>query len=186
MNLLALVGPSGVGKSTLKTRLMLEFPNVRESISSTTRAPRPGETHGKSYYFVNRTEFEADIKANRFLEWVELHGNYYGTQTERVDSLTSTGHHVVFDIDVRGALSIGNQRTLHTIFIQPPSFSVLEERLRARNTETPEQIQKRLNWAKGELAQAEKFSHQIINDDLEKAYTELLTLWKPLITSSRK
>jgi len=179
--------PSGAGKSTLCNRLVEEFPKIVYSVSCTTRDPRGEEKDGVHYYFLSKKEFKERAKCGEFLEYARVHGNYYGTLEDTVLFAMEEGCHVLLDIDVQGARQIRDtlsrldprhpiRRGFLDIFISPPSLDELERRLRGRGTDDEHVIRKRLDNAKGELAHAEEYSVQIINDDLEKAYTELKEL----------
>ncbi|EKY07369.1 guanylate kinase [Capnocytophaga sp. oral taxon 332 str. F0381] len=168
--------PSGSGKTTIVKHLLAIKPlNLAFSISATSRAPRGEEQHGKEYYFLSAETFKKRIADNDFLEWEEVYKDfYYGTLKEEVERLWSMGKNIVFDIDVAGGLRIKKQFPKQTlaIFIQPPSIAVLEERLRARNTESNEKIAMRLAKAEQELAAAHQFDVIIKNDGLQKALDE--------------
>ena len=168
--------PSGSGKTTIVKHLLSLAPlNLAFSISATSRAPRGEEVHGKEYYFLSAEEFKQRIADNDFLEWEEVYQNYfYGTLKSEVERLWAMGKNVVFDIDVAGGLRIKKQFPDQTlaIFVEPPSIAVLEERLRARQTETKEKIQMRLDKAAQEMATAHLFDVIIKNDDLPRALQE--------------
>jgi guanylate kinase len=168
--------PSGSGKTTIVKHLLAIKPlNLAFSISATSRAPRGEEQHGKEYYFLSAETFKKRIADNDFLEWEEVYKDfYYGTLKEEVERLWAMGKNIVFDIDVAGGLRIKKQFPKQTlaIFIQPPSIAVLEERLRARNTESNEKIAMRLAKAEQELAAAHQFDVIIKNDGLQKALDE--------------
>ncbi|WOH00076.1 hypothetical protein DCAR_0519432 [Daucus carota subsp. sativus] len=174
-------GPSGVGKGTLINKLMDEFPAMFGfSVSHTTRAPRDGERNGVHYNFTERSVMEQDIKDGKFLEFAAVHGNLYGTSIEAVDVVADAGKRCILDIDVQGARSVRDS-CLEAIFIfvSPPSFEELEKRLRARGTETEEQIQKRLRNAKNELEKGREpglFDHMLVNDDFDSCYMSLKKL----------
>ncbi|URE08957.1 guanylate kinase [Musa troglodytarum] len=174
-------GPSGVGKGTLINKLMKEFPSKYGfSVSHTTRAPREKESNGVHYHFTERSVMEKDIRDGKFLEFASVHGNLYGTSIEAVEAVTDSGKRCILDIDVQGARSV-RARSLDAIFIFicPPSFEELEERLRARGTETEEQVQKRLRNARAELDEGRSpglFAHILVNDDLETCYENLKKL----------
>ncbi|ORX60819.1 guanylate kinase [Piromyces finnis] len=175
---LVISGPSGSGKSTLFKKLYEKYPGkFGFSISHTTRQPREGEKDGVSYYFVTREEFLKLIDENAFIEHAEFSGNMYGTSLKAVRSVGSSGKICVLDIDQQGVRSV-KKTDLNPIFvfIKPPSLEILEKRLRDRNTETEESLQKRLGAAKAELEYGETPGvHDIIivNDDLEKAFANL-------------
>ncbi|KAL2480615.1 Guanylate kinase 2 [Abeliophyllum distichum] len=174
-------GPSGVGKGTLISKLMEEFPSMFGfSVSHTTRAPRTKEQIGVHYHFTERSVMEKDIEDGKFLEFASVHGNLYGTSIEAVEAVTDKGKRCILDIDVQGARSVrASSLEAIFIFICPPSFEDLEERLRARGTETEEQIQKRLKTARAELEQRNSpglFDHILVNDNLDTCYKNLKKL----------
>lgn len=171
-------GPSGVGKGTLLNKLMADYPEqFGFSVSHTTRAPRPGEEDGVHYHFCDKTSMEAAIARGEFIEYARVHTNLYGTSVESVRAVTAAGKTCLLDIDVQGAEAV-KRTPLNAlfVFISPPSFGALEERLRGRGTETEEKIQGRLNVARTEMGYVKKpgfFDDVIVNDDLEEAYDRL-------------
>lgn len=170
-------GPSGVGKSTIVRRVLEADPQVRFSISHTTRTPRPTETDGVDYHFVDEAEFRALVARNAFLEHAEYQGNLYGTSRAAVESPTSDGYDLILEVEVQGARQL-QTRLPHAvrIFILPPSLEVLEGRLRTRNTESDAVTARRLAIAREELAYAEECEHRIVNDSIDKATDELLRI----------
>jgi guanylate kinase len=173
--LIIISAPSGTGKTTLCARLLKAVPRLRLSISSTTRPPRGQEQHGTEYFFLTQEQFRAGIEAGEFAEWAEVFGNYYGTSKKMIEGFLALGYAVLLDIDVQGAESLraAYPGQVLSIFISPPDMATLEKRLRSRGTDSEEQIQKRLRTAAREMAEAPRFDLTIINDDLERAYTEL-------------
>ncbi|XP_072951643.1 guanylate kinase 1-like [Typha angustifolia] len=174
-------GPSGVGKGTLISRLMKDFPNTFGfSVSHTTRSPREKEIDGVHYHFAEREMMEKDIREGKFLESALVHGNLYGTSFEAVEAVTDAGKRCILDIDVQGARSVRcSSLEALFIFICPPSFEELEKRLRVRGTETEEQIQKRLRNAKEEIDQGRSpglFDHILVNDNIDTCYETLKKL----------
>ncbi|XP_010257209.1 PREDICTED: guanylate kinase 2-like [Nelumbo nucifera] len=174
-------GPSGVGKGTLINKLMKEFPSMFGfSVSHTTRAPRDKEKDGVHYHFTERSIMEKEIRDGKFLESASVHGNLYGTSIEAVEVVADAGKRCILDIDVQGARSVRvSSLDAVFIFICPPSFEELEKRLRARGTETEEQVQKRLCNARLELELGRSsglFDHILVNDDLETCYQSLKKL----------
>lgn len=167
--------PSGTGKTTLAGRLLAEFPQLDFSVSCTTRPPRPGEVDGEDYFFISKQEFEAKRADNEFLEWAEVHGNYYGTLRKTVEEALSKGKDLLFDIDVQGAAQVRLNLPGHCVFafIAPPSILALRHRLEARGSERPEIICRRIANAKAEVANAHWFDFLVVNDELELAYREL-------------
>ena len=171
--------PSGGGKTTLCRRLMDELPGLSFSISHTTRAPRGQEKDGVDYHFVDESEFKALIEQDAFLEWAQVHGNYYGSSLSAAKSQLESGTNVLFDIDIQGGYQIKEKMPeALLIFIVPPSMQVLEERLRGRASDAEDVIQKRLEAARQEIEGAVDYSSWIINDDLEHAlqtFAEVVT-----------
>ena len=185
--LLVVSAPSGAGKSTLCNRLVDEFPNVSYSVSCTTRAPRGEEQDGVHYYFLSKKEFKERIKYGEFLEHAKVHGNFYGTLEDTVVYAMEEGSHILLDIDVQGAAQIREslarldprhpvRRGFTDIFISPPSHEELEKRVRGRGTDKDGVIKKRLATAVKEMEHAKEYSYQIVNDDLDTAYSELKTV----------
>ncbi|KAL3819815.1 hypothetical protein ACJIZ3_005720 [Penstemon smallii] len=180
-NPIVISGPSGVGKGTLISKLMEEFPSMFGfSVSHTTRAPRKNEQNGVHYHFTDHSIMEKDIEDGKFLEFAAVHGNLYGSSVEAVEVVADRGKRCILDIDVQGARSVrASSLEAIFIFICPPSFEELEKRLRSRGTETEEQIQKRLRNAKAELEQGKSpglFDHILVNNDLETCYENLKKL----------
>ena len=168
--------PSGSGKSTLVQHLLETRNDMELSISATTRAPRGKEQDGVEYYFISRERFEELIRQDAFVEWEQVYqGTYYGTLRSEIDRIEGAGHHVVFDIDVKGGINIkrlfGNKA--RAIFIAPPSVEILRERLTRRGTDSPEKIEERLAKASIEMADAPLFDTIIVNDDLTTAKAAL-------------
>jgi len=176
--LLVLSSPSGGGKSTIAKELLAKFENLKFSVSATTRAKRDGEINGVQYHFLKKDEFEEKIKSGEFVEYEQIFGNYYGTLKSETDKLLSLGFFVMFDIDVKGAMSIKNhyKDDALLIFISPPDFNTLETRLRKRSTETDEQINMRLSRAELEMSFSDKFDFVVINDSLENAISETIDI----------
>lgn len=169
--------PSGTGKTTLVARLLKEMPDIEKSLSCTTRPPRAGEKDGVDYRFIDQKMFQEMINQELFFEWEEVHGFLYGTPEAPLLERRKDGKDTVLDIDVRGALNLKKRfPDSCLVFLMPPSLEVLEERLRKRRTEAEEILRRRLENARRELGEKEKFDYAIINDDLEKAYQELKTI----------
>ena len=165
--------PSGVGKTTLINQIRPNWPNLRFSVSATTRSPRPGETHGQDYLFFSREEFIRGVQEDRFLEWAQVHGQYYGTDGRQVEDWLVQGKDVLLDIDVQGARQIRcSLPWAWTIFILPPSMDVLQQRLCKRATETAEQLTKRLAAAQRELQEAAWYDFILVNDELQEAVAD--------------
>lgn len=167
--------PSGTGKTTLLGKVMSRLENVTFSVSHTTRAPRPGEQDGREYYFVDHTTFEKMIADGEFLEYAEVHDNYYGTSLSGVSRQLAAGVDVILDIDVQGAAIVRDkgEMTAAHIFIAPPSIEALEARLRGRDTETSESLATRLANSRIELKAMDQYDFLVVNDELSEA-AELL------------
>lgn len=176
LGLISISAPSGAGKSSLCGELLRRHPDrISLSISTTSRAPRGAERDGVEYFFVTADEFRNRIQAGGFAEWAEVHGNYYGTSRATLERFWGQGRHVLLDIDVQGTASLLSaypDRTL-TVFIAPPDMDELERRLRGRGTDSEETIQKRMKNARMEMARMKDFHRVVLNDDFERAYTEL-------------
>jgi guanylate kinase len=169
-----LSGPSGAGKTTLRRALLEALAELRYSVSFTTRAPRAGEENSRDYVFISIEEFEAGIRAGRWAEWAQVHGNYYGTSAEVLDQTLAAGRDLLLEIDVQGARQIcARFPESVAIFIRPPSMDALRRRLEARGTESRAAIARRLENAAVEMAQAGCYRHVIVNDDLAAAVAEL-------------
>ncbi|OQX27622.1 MAG: guanylate kinase [Desulfobacteraceae bacterium IS3] len=169
--------PSGAGKTTLCKALLANFPDLRFSVSHTTRLPRAGERDGIDYVFITKDAFVKGIETGKWAEWAELHGNFYGTSAEFLDAAMSAGHDVLLDIDVQGMRQIiGRYPQAVTIFIMPPSFEVLKARLESRATDKKDVIAARLLHAQKEMAEKELYRHVIVNDRLQEAERELTAL----------
>jgi guanylate kinase len=178
--ILLLSGPSGCGKSSLLKEVYKVINNYYFSISTTTRAPRVGEINGVDYYFVSKEEFVQDIDNGNFLEWAEVHGNYYGTSLKPINKALSESKLVIFDIDVQGFEQvIKTMKTITTtVFITTPSLNELEKRLYSRDTDSQEVIEKRLSNAKTEIEYIDKYDYFIVNDDLQIASDQLISVAK--------
>ena len=172
--LVILSGPSGSGKDTVLNKLCECDPDVKVSVSMTTREKRDDEIDGVHYYFVTREYFEKKISENRMLEYAEYAKNYYGTPAEPVDEMLSQGKSVILKIEVQGAEKIRNRYDdVISIFLMPPSLRVLEQRLRGRGTEDEETIQHRLFIAREEIRKAYDYDYVVINDTVEKAVEDI-------------
>ena len=165
--LVVVSGPSASGKSTLWKRLV-EHPQVGFSVSATTRSPRPGEVDGKDYFFVSEERFEELIQQGDLLEHANVHGCSYGTLKSEVEKALQLGLDIVLEIDVQGAEQLRESGLpLVTVFVMPPSFETLVERLRSRGSESEEKMARRLSIAQEEMTQADLYDHVVVNDDLE-------------------
>ncbi len=175
--LIVYAGASGVGKGTIMKELLKSDSNFRLSVSATTRAPRPGETNGIEYHFVSKSDFEELIKDDGLLEYASYCDNYYGTPKKAVFDMLDSGIDVFLEIEIKGFLQIKEKYPdCVTIFLLPPSMEELEKRLTGRGTEPPEVIRQRLDTAKKELTYAEQFDYTVINDDVERAKNEILSI----------
>ncbi len=173
-SLFMVVAPSGAGKSTLVNALLAQEPSIKLSISYTTRQPRPGETHGREYYFTNVEDFLARRAQGEFLESAEVHGNYYGTSRLLIEEQMRTGTDVLLEIDWQGARQVLKQfPDAIDIFILPPSIAALEERLTKRGQDEPHIITRRILAAGGEIAHAPEFEYVIINEEFSAALSDL-------------
>ena len=172
--LFVVAAPSGAGKSTLVNALLEREPGISLSISHTTRPPRPGETYGRHYYFVERAEFERQIADGVFLEHAEVHGNLYGTSHTTVQELLAQGRDVLLEIDWQGAQQIrASKPDCVSVFILPSSRAELERRLRGRGSDAPEVIDRRLRNSRGEIAHAHEFDFILVNDAFDEALADL-------------
>jgi len=175
--LFILSAPSGAGKTTLCQAICRHFPDMLYSVSHTTRLPRPGETQGIDYHFITQDEFLHLIESGEWAEWAEVHGNYYGTSAHFLDQGLAAGKDILLDIDVQGMLKILKRYPSSvTVFIRPPSLKTLRERLESRGVDRPDIIETRMTNAKMEMAEAHRYRHVIVNDDLEIATRELIGL----------
>jgi guanylate kinase len=183
--LIVLTGPSGAGKGTLLQALLQQQPTLYVSISATTRSARSGEIPGQHYYFLDRAEFDQMVAAGDFLEWAEFAGNCYGTPRQPVMAQIAMGKTVILEIELEGARQVRQScPEAYRIFIMPPDFETLEQRLRGRGTESDEVVAQRLRRAKDEIAAADEFDVQIVNDDLDQALAELAAIVFPPIPAS--
>jgi len=169
--------PSGTGKTTLCRALRRRFPDIRYSVSYTTRSPREGEQDGIDYHFITRDEFEARLTRGLWAEWARVHDNYYGTDAGFLEKTVTAGEDVLLDIDVQGAIQILKRfPDSVTVFIMPPSMAALRDRLTQRGTETPEVIERRVKNAVSEIAQKDLYRHVIVNDQLDEAICAFITV----------
>jgi guanylate kinase len=172
--LLIVSSPSGAGKTTLCNRLRAEFPDLRFSVSHTTRTPRPSEADGREYHFVTKEAFEEMVRAGAFAEWARVHDHLYGTSLREIELARATARGVLFDIDYQGARQIkASLPDAVGVFILPPSLAELERRLRGRGTEDEATTLRRLRNAKGEIEHYGFFDYVIVNGEVDRAYEEL-------------
>lgn len=175
--LLVLSGPSGVGKSSVVAQLRSHRPDLVFSVSATTRAPRAGEVDGVHYRFVDRAGFESMIARGQLLEWAEFAGHLYGTPVEPVEEALSAGHDVLLEIELQGARQVRDSAPgAIRVFLAPPSWEVLVDRLQGRRTESPEVIERRLATARVELAAEREFDHTVVNASVDEAADAILAL----------
>ncbi len=175
--LIVISGPSGVGKGTIYNSVLERMPKIVPSISATTRKPRGSERDGEEYFFLTNEQFDDMIKSDGLLEYAEVFGNKYGTPKKRVLDITNNDGTVMLEIDVRGAKQIKEKfPECVSVFIMPPSFEVLEKRLRGRKTDSEESIVRRLSEAKREMMDSINFDYVIFNDDLMTAIDEVVAI----------
>ncbi len=171
-------GPSGSGKSSLCDALLKRNPNLRLSISCTTRAPRPGERDGVEYHFLDQGAFEAQVEAGAFLEWASVHGNLYGTRRSDVEAALADGDDILLEIDWQGAAQVAEKiKDTCRIFILPPSIETLRVRLTARGQDDASVVARRVAAAESEMAHADEAHYRIVNDDFDRALEELHSLY---------
>lgn len=173
-----LSSPSGAGKSTLSRLLLADDSNIVMSVSATTRPPRPGETDGKDYYFVDQSRFDAMVQEDAFLEWAHVFSNRYGTPRGPVETALALGRDVLFDIDWQGTQQIAQkaQGDLVRVFILPPSMAALEHRLRSRAQDSEDVIQGRMARAADEISHWAEYDYVLVNDDLERCLSQVKTI----------
>ena len=172
-----ITGPSGVGKGTVIRGLLERVPELELSVSATTREPRPGERHGRDYYFLRPAEFEAHVTAGDFVEHATYSGHRYGTLRSELDRRLQVGVPVVLEIEVQGARQVRNAMPeAIAVFIAPPSREALRARLIGRGTDKPEQVQERMRTAERELEAQSEFPYVVVNDRLEHAADELVEI----------
>ena len=176
-SILIIAAPSGAGKTTLVRALLQARPHIRHSVSFTTRAPRTGEKHGEDYLFTDESDFMARRDAGEFLEWAEVHGNFYATSRLWIDKQIAAGTDIVLEIDWQGAAQV---QALYpeavSIFVVPPSLEVLQQRLQTRGKDSAATIERRLAAARSELAHAVQFQYIIVNQDFEQARQQLVSI----------
>jgi guanylate kinase len=173
-NLFVVSGPSGVGKGTVIAKILFTVPDIEKSISVTTRKPREAEENGQDYFFVSKKEFDRMVDEDLFMEWAEFTGSFYGTPIQGVKDKLKQGKDVILEIEIQGAKQIHSKYPdACLIFLSPPSISVLEERLKGRNTESPEKLALRLSKADEEMAERHIFQYEVINDNLDEAVKTL-------------
>jgi len=173
-SIIVISAPSGAGKSTLVKRLLAAMPDLRFSVSYTTRSPRPGEKKGRDYFFVTRERFQRMIAAEEFVEWADVFGHLYGTSCRQLRAAQEGGKDILLDIDVQGHRQVRKKLPeAVSIFVLPPSFRELARRLRARHSDTPEVIQRRLRNARREIRHWPEYDYLVVNDRLPQAVQAL-------------
>jgi guanylate kinase len=178
-HLFIISAPSGAGKTTLARAVLERYADMLYSVSYTTRKPRAREQDGVDYYFISKQDFKKGIKEERWAEWAKVYGNYYGTSGRFIDNGLSFGRDILLDIDVQGTIQILKKYPDSvTIFILPPSMKTLKKRLEMRATDSPKVIERRLIYAKNEMAQKDLYRHNIVNDNLSQAIEELSAILK--------
>jgi guanylate kinase len=184
--LVVMVAPSGSGKTTMARRLLADIAEMRFSVSATTRAPREGEVDGREYFFLSNEEFDRRVADGDFLEWEMFYnGARYGTLKPEVDRLLKKGYFILLDLEVHGAQNVKNMygdRCL-SVFIEPPSLGVLEERLRSRGSETEQSVALRLERAAYEMSFRDRFDVRVVNDDLDVAYAQIFKIVREFLDS---
>ncbi len=185
--LLVVSSPSGAGKTTLCNMLRKEFPDIGFSVSYTTRTPRPGETDGIDYHFIDQPTFEEMVKQDLFAEWANVHGHLYGTSVAAVKQALEAGRAMIFDIDFQGGSQLKSKfPDAVMVFVLPPSMHVLAERLKKRATESMEKIAMRLNGAIKELTHYGSYEFLIVNNDLDTAFLELCSIYRASRCTQRR
>ena len=175
--LIVVSSPSGGGKGTLIDRVLQTVPGVSYSVSHTTRAPRGAEQDGREYFFVSAATFEGLIRQGEFLEWADVYGHLYGTSKAQVERERAAGKDIILEIDVKGAASIRQLiDDAVSVFILPPSFELLRDRLAARGTDSPADLERRLRGAPAEVEQYKCFQYVILNDDIDRASAQLASV----------
>lgn len=175
--LVVLSGPSGAGKGTICRELLSQLPEIRYSVSVTTRSPRAGEKDGVDYYFVSRKEFEEMVARGAFLEWAQVYDHFYGTPREKVEEYLASGYDVLLEIDTQGASQVKERFPAGVfIFVCPPSLQELAVRIAGRGTESPEDMEIRLRWAENELKDVSSYDYVVVNDVVKDAVEKIKSI----------
>jgi guanylate kinase len=183
--LIVISAPSGAGKTSIARAILERTPRVRFSVSATTRSRRPGEQDGIDYFFLTKEEFRRRADAGEFAEWEEIYGDYYGTLRTEIDRALEAGERILFDVDVKGGLSIKRlYPTALLIFIEPPSVQTLQERLQNRKTEDAATLQRRMARVPMEMELGKAFDHRVVNDRLDRAIGEVEQIVQHYLMSS--
>jgi guanylate kinase len=184
--LIVVSGPSGAGKSTLIKASLQAVPELAYSVSATTRDPRPGEVEGRDYIFISREEFERWIAEGRFLEWAEYSGNLYGTPEQKVEEFLGEGKSVILELELQGARQVQVKRPdAVMVFVRAPSLEETRRRLTGRATETEEALESRLATAVGEVAAADEFDYEVVNEDRERACKDMIEKMESIVRGGR-
>ena len=172
--LIVISGASGTGKGTVCKKILADLPKIAYSISATTRAPRPGEVDGREYYFLSVEEFKAWIAEEKFLEYAEVYGNFYGTPLNKIEERLNRGEDIILEIDVQGALNVKKKCPEGIyIFLLPPSLEELKNRVEGRGTETPESLARRLKNAVAEIKIGLQYDYVVVNDTIDNAAAQI-------------
>ena len=172
--LIVVSGASGTGKGTVCKKILSDMPKIFYSVSATTRQPRPGETDGVEYFFISREEFQNWIAEDKFLEYAEVYGNFYGTPLHKIEERLNRGENVLLEIDTQGALNVMKKCPEGIfIFLLPPSLEELKNRIKNRGTETPESLERRFNSAKAEISLGKKYQYAVVNDSVDSAVQKI-------------
>jgi guanylate kinase len=175
--LIVVTGPSAVGKGTICNALRQETPNLHWSVSCTTRKQRPGEVHGKDYFFIDEPEFRRRIEAGKLLEWAQVYSNFYGTPRQYVDEMIEAGHDIILDIDMQGARRVRDMYPGSVfVFVIPPSMETLRQRIGGRGTESEESVRLRLEQAPKWIEEGLQYDYVIVNDELHAAVRHLRSI----------
>ena len=178
--LIIISGPSGVGKGTVRKRIMeMDKVQLTYSISMTTRSIRPGEQDGVDYYFVSRDEFKQRLKEDNFLEHAKFVGNYYGTPRDKIDELRNQGKNIVLEIEINGANQVMDKVKddgVISFFIMPPNLKALEDRIRGRRSESEDVIQERLKKGEAEMKMTDRYDHVVLNDNIDRVSNEIIEI----------
>lgn len=170
-------GPSGVGKGTIRQELLGRYGDLDYSVSATTRKPRPGEVHGKDYFFVSQEEFQELLRNDALLEWAKVYDHFYGTPEQYVENLLAAGKDCILEIDVQGALQVKRKKPESIlIFIAPPSKEELVRRITCRGTESRDEIEKRMKKVEGETQHLCEYNYRVVNEDLETAVESIRSI----------
>lgn len=181
--LIIVAAPSGAGKSTFVEKISNEIEKLRDVVTYTTRLPRLGESHGQPYYFISKEEFELKLKDNFFIEWAQVHTNYYGTSFEQLHKTWEQGQVAIMDVDIQGVKTFKSKfPDAKTIFILPPSLEELRRRVCLRPGGAPPDLEVRMKNAEKEIKEASKFDFQIVNDQFEESYLKFKKIIEDLLT----